>query len=65
MDPLKRKSAYADSKKPNLLNILLYPSIKIILTGATLYWQNLIISALKGSLPVFRGQGREHSDQFL
>jgi hypothetical protein len=30
------------------------------------YWnrQNLIISAVKGSLPVFHGQGREHSEQF-
>jgi hypothetical protein len=45
--------------------LFLYPSIKIILTGATLYWQNMTISALKGSLPVFHGQGREHNEQFL
>ena len=45
--------------------LFLYPSIKIILSSATQYWQTLIISAPKGSLPVFHGQGREHSEQFL
>jgi hypothetical protein len=42
-----------------------YHSIKIILIGATLYWQTLIISALKGNLPVFHGQGKERGKQFL
>jgi hypothetical protein len=46
-------------------SLFLYPSIKIVLTGAALYWQTLIISALKGNLRVLHDQGREHSEQFL
>jgi hypothetical protein len=45
-------------------SLFLYPSIKTILICALCIGKR-IISALKGSLPVFHDQGREHSEQFL